>query len=212
MNKILPILILAVSMSSILNVKLKGMPPVKPTPSDGNLPITPVAPEVPVTPVAPVTPVVPATPVAPVIPAVPVTPSPITATNPMDSRLTVHSHFTFSISNYNNYQYLTDSLGWSLYIFNADTANTSTCFSTCTIDWPPVLISDLSTVQLSDGIHMDYLSTFTRPDGSLQLVYNGYPLYYYMKDLKPGDVLGQAILRDGDYWYLITPDGNPIKS
>ena len=36
----------------------------------------------------------------------------------------------------------------------------------------------------------------------------GYPLYYYAKDEKPGDVKGQGV---GDVWYVISASGEMVK-
>lgn len=203
MNKILPVLILAFSLTSTLCAKLKGMPltPITPTPTEENLPVT--TPEMPTVPTVPFISVNDTDIYAPYIPS--------NATVPMDWRHRVHYHFSFSLGTFHNYQFLTDSRGWSLYVFNADSPSTSTCFADCAVDWPPVLVSDISSIRTFDGIHLEYLSTFTRPDGTLQLVYNGFPLYYYIRDMRPGDVFGEAIMADGDFWYLITPDGLPIR-
>jgi predicted lipoprotein with Yx(FWY)xxD motif len=35
------------------------------------------------------------------------------------------------------------------------------------------------------------------------------PLYYFAKDTKPGDILGQGV---GGVWYLADPSGAMIKS
>lgn len=44
-------------------------------------------------------------------------------------------------------------------------------------------------------------------DGSLQATYNGWPLYYFYLDFKPGDVKGQG---SQDAWYVISPAGAMI--
>jgi len=52
------------------------------------------------------------------------------------------------------------------------------------------------------------ISTTVRKDGSVQLTYNGWPLYYYFKDAAPGDLTGQAV---GNVWWVVSGEGNPIK-
>jgi predicted lipoprotein with Yx(FWY)xxD motif len=37
------------------------------------------------------------------------------------------------------------------------------------------------------------LGTFTRADGTIQVTYNGLPLYYWVSDTKAGDTTGQGI-------------------
>jgi predicted lipoprotein with Yx(FWY)xxD motif len=45
------------------------------------------------------------------------------------------------------------------------------------------------------------------PDGKgTQVVYNNWPLYYYVKDAKPGDVAGQNL---GNKWFVVPPDLAP---
>ena len=44
------------------------------------------------------------------------------------------------------------------------------------------------------------LGTITRDDGSLQVTYNGWPLYYFAKDAAIGDATGEGA---GDKWYTI---------
>ena len=39
-------------------------------------------------------------------------------------------------------------------------------------------------------------------DGSLQVTYNGAPLYFYAKDAKTGDTLGQGA---GNNWFVVKP-------
>ena len=47
------------------------------------------------------------------------------------------------------------------------------------------------------------LGTITRDDGSLQVTYNGMPLYYYAKDMARGDTTGEGV---GDEWYTVAPE------
>jgi plastocyanin len=42
-------------------------------------------------------------------------------------------------------------------------------------------------------VNASSFTTVTRSDGKQQLAFDGYPLYYYEKDVKPGYVLGQGI-------------------
>lgn len=47
-----------------------------------------------------------------------------------------------------------------------------------------------------------------RKDGSQQVTYNGWPLYYYTPDQKPGDVTGQAV---GKVWWVVSGAGQAIQ-
>jgi len=46
------------------------------------------------------------------------------------------------------------------------------------------------------------IATTTRTDGSLQVTYNGMPLYYWASDQKPGDTTGQNV---GGVWFVVNP-------
>jgi predicted lipoprotein with Yx(FWY)xxD motif len=42
------------------------------------------------------------------------------------------------------------------------------------------------------------------PEGKgRQMTYNGWPLYYYIKDKAPGDTTGQGV---GGTWFVVPPD------
>jgi predicted lipoprotein with Yx(FWY)xxD motif len=103
-------------------------------------------------------------------------------------------------------QFLTDDQGLSLYLFTKDTPNTSTCYDQCAQNWPPLLTSGAPVA--GEGVDAALLGTTQRQDGSAQVTYNGWPLYYYIKDKQPGDTTGQAV---GDVWYVISPQGQEIK-
>ncbi|MEV5708181.1 hypothetical protein [Actinoallomurus sp. NPDC052274] len=61
------------------------------------------------------------------------------------------------------------------------------------------------------GVKSSMLSTTTRSDGTKQVVYNGWPLYYYSKDTSPGDTKGQGVTSFGAPWYVVGADtGAPI--
>jgi predicted lipoprotein with Yx(FWY)xxD motif len=49
-----------------------------------------------------------------------------------------------------------------------------------------------------------------RRDGRLQVTYAGHPLYYYVGDRRPGEVLCQAVAEYGGTWYVVAPDGRAI--
>lgn len=103
-------------------------------------------------------------------------------------------------------KFLVDGAGNSLYLFTKDTPGVSNCYGKCEIAWPPLLTVDQPT--LGDGIATTAISSTLRKDGSSQLTYNGWPLYYYFKDEAPGDVSGQAVNK---VWWVVSGEGNPIK-
>ena len=88
--------------------------------------------------------------------------------------------------------YLTNGTGYTLYIFTLDdpTSGTSRCTGKCVSNWPAFYTEDLN---LPPGLNANSFSEITRPDGSSQLAYSGYPLYTFANDKKPGDMTGQGI-------------------
>jgi predicted lipoprotein with Yx(FWY)xxD motif len=97
--------------------------------------------------------------------------------------------------------WLTGPAGLTLYTFEPDTANTSTCFDDCAQAWPPFTVTAADTLEPGDGVSGE-LSTFERPDGTLQVAYDGAPLYYFASDTAPGDTNGQGL---GDRWFVAEP-------
>ena len=99
--------------------------------------------------------------------------------------------------------FLTGEDGKTLYIFTADTANTSTCADACATNWPPFTVDADETVKAGDGV-TGALTTFARADGTMQVAINGMPLYYFAKDAKAGDTNGQGV---GGKWFVASPTG-----
>ncbi len=96
--------------------------------------------------------------------------------------------------------------GMTLYLYTKDTPNTSTCYGKCLAAWPAFLTAGSPVA--GDGVDASKLGTTTRTDGSTQVTYNGWPLYYFAKDKQPGDTTGQGV---GSVWYLVSPKGDAIK-
>ena len=42
-------------------------------------------------------------------------------------------------------------------------------------------------------------------------VFNGWPLYYFVRDEAPGDTNGQDVGDAPNIWYLVTPEGAPLE-
>lgn len=102
---------------------------------------------------------------------------------------------------------LVDAEGRTLYLFTNDTQNSgaSACSGDCLVAWPP-LLTDGDPVA-GEGADASLLGTITRDDGTTQVTYNGWPLYYYEDDTAPGDANGQGV---GDVWFLVSATGEAI--
>ncbi len=101
---------------------------------------------------------------------------------------------------------LTDANGLTLYIFLSDTSTMSTCTGACASNWPALLTNGNPVA--GSGVDGTKLGTTTRADGSVQVTYNGHPLYYFAKDKAAGDTNGQGIK---SVWYVVSPAGDAIK-
>jgi predicted lipoprotein with Yx(FWY)xxD motif len=96
---------------------------------------------------------------------------------------------------------LTDADDMSLYVFDPDGPNESTCADGCAEVWPPLVLEEGDPVAPPELAGV--LSTFTRADGRRQVAYDERPLYLYIGDQQPGDVRGDGI--DG-IWHLARPE------
>jgi predicted lipoprotein with Yx(FWY)xxD motif len=82
---------------------------------------------------------------------------------------------------------LTGPSGMTLYTFDRDAAGSgkSVCNGPCATNWPPLMAA------ASDQPSGNY-TIITRDDGSKQWAYKGKPLYFWVKDAKPGDKTGDG--------------------
>jgi predicted lipoprotein with Yx(FWY)xxD motif len=103
---------------------------------------------------------------------------------------------------------LVDGSGRTLYLFEADRTNVSTCYGDCVSVWPPLIAN--GTPVAGAGVNQSLLSTTTRKDGSLEVVYNGHPLYYFVSDKQAGDTTGQGITSFGAQWYVLSATGSKV--
>ena len=79
----------------------------------------------------------------------------------------------------------------TLYVFASDVANSgkSACNGSCATTWPPLTVATGTTTSAGTGAS-GTLGTITRDDGTVQVTYNGVPLYHYSGDSAPGDTTG----------------------
>lgn len=90
--------------------------------------------------------------------------------------------------------------GFTVYTFDADTqTDVSACatISGCTGIWPPVAPPA--------GTLPSPWSSFSRPDGKMQLSYKGKPLYTYAGDSAPGQTNGDNLNQFGALWHIARP-------
>lgn len=101
--------------------------------------------------------------------------------------------------------FLTDAEGRTLYLFTSDSPGVSTCEGGCLGAWPPLLTDGEPVAQ--GATEASLLGTLTRADGSVQVTYGGWPLYFFAADAAAGDTAGQGV---SDVWFVVAPDGTAI--
>jgi predicted lipoprotein with Yx(FWY)xxD motif len=104
---------------------------------------------------------------------------------------------------------LADENGKTLYLFDSDPRNASSCDDACLSLWPPVLTQGKP--QAEGAVSPGELSTFKRADGDTQVAYDGHPLYYYQADSGAGDAYGQGLNQFGADWYAVSPGGHSVE-
>ena len=102
--------------------------------------------------------------------------------------------------------YLSNSTGWTLYRFTADTqyGNTSACTGTCAIYWKPFTVASNYTLEAPAGTNASAFSVITTSSGLRQMTYYGWPLYYFSGDKASGQFNGEGINAFGGTWYIVT--------
>ena len=106
-------------------------------------------------------------------------------------------------------QILFDGRGYVLYAFTRDPRGKSVCRGDCARAWPPYVVK--TRPRAGTGVASARLGTTKRRDGSLQVTYAGRPLYYYVGDRRPGQILCQNVTEFGGVWLVLRPSGRLVR-
>lgn len=98
----------------------------------------------------------------------------------------------------------------TVYMFEGDHGDASSCSGACASAWPPVTTSGAPAA--SNGAMSADLGTIKRTDGTTQVTYKGHPLYYFASDKDSGDAYGQGINGFGAPWYVLAPNGSKVDN
>src|SRR6266545_1595951 len=104
---------------------------------------------------------------------------------------------------------LFDGRGFALYAFTRDPRGRSVCSGACAKAWPPYLVNGRA--RTAAGVKSSLLGTTRRANGRLQVTCGGRPLYYYIGDRKPGQVLCQNVSACGGHWLVMRPNGRLVR-
>ena len=104
---------------------------------------------------------------------------------------------------------LFDGRGFVLYAFTRDPRGVSRCYGDCAKAWPPFTVE--RPARAASGATSSLLGTTKRRDGRLQVTYAGRPLYYYVGDRKPGQILCQNVVEFGGTWLVVRASGALVR-
>lgn len=85
------------------------------------------------------------------------------------------------------------------------------CTGECLETWPPLTVEGEATVG-DNVLEQDMLSTTELEDGTMQVTYGGYPLYYFSGDENPGDMNGLGEQDFGGEWYMVSVEGGLLAA
>ena len=90
----------------------------------------------------------------------------------------------------------------AVYVLKKDIAGSgsSACDASCAKTWPPLILTSGATVRGGDVTGK--VAQLTRSDGTVQVTYNGAPLYFYVNDHSAGDTNGVGV---SPSWSAATP-------
>lgn len=138
----------------------------------------------------------------------PSTPTPTPATTPTPTPQATNPPSMPTTATISGSTVLIGQNGHTLYVFSADTANTSNCGSSggCNAVWPAYSAPAGTTAPAGSGFGI-----ITRSDGTLQWTNGTQPLYEYAGDSASGTVNGQGITSFGGTWTAAQPAGTSTQ-
>jgi predicted lipoprotein with Yx(FWY)xxD motif len=87
---------------------------------------------------------------------------------------------------------LTAKNGMTLYVFDKDKGDQSSCLGKCAVNWPPYVGTGETKPEIWQLVQ--------RSDGIIQWTYDGKPVYFYKEDTAKGDAKGDG---KGGVWHVI---------
>lgn len=118
-------------------------------------------------------------------------------TNSAQPEAMVNNDIVMTKTNPTKGNYLTDTKGMTLYIFDKDQQNKSNCSGACLAAWPIFTAPSAAPQNLPANIDVTKSTT-----GSYMYTWKGMPLYYFASDKQPGDISGDGV---GGVWHLVKP-------
>lgn len=104
---------------------------------------------------------------------------------------------------------LTDASGHTLYYFELDARGNVSCQGDCAAEWKPITVSGGAQPKAGQGVGGMLGSKSSSQDGTV-VTYNGWPLYAYTGDPRPGTANGEGVDDFGGRWFAVRPDLRPV--
>ena len=121
-----------------------------------------------------------------------------------------HASSTLTVRNTRYGRILFDGRGRALYAFTRDRrGGSSQCNGACAKAWPVYFAKGRPLA--GPGARQSMVGTTRRRDGRRQITYNGRPLYYYVGDKSPGQILCQNVNEFGGTWLVVHPNGQLVR-
>lgn len=122
----------------------------------------------------------------------------------------VGSNLTLGLDGTGTSSHLIGYTGKTVYTYDKDSGIMSNCTGACATNWPPYVVSPIDYInQVKSGVDATKVGTTTVPAGykdpsgfTIQLTYNGKPLYFYAGDKNGSDTLGNG---KGGVWHVVMP-------
>jgi len=96
----------------------------------------------------------------------------------------------------------------AIYRFGREGSSKPRCYGPCAQAWPPVLTKGKPRAR--GGADASLLGVTKRSDGSKQVTYKGWPLYYYVND-PSGQAYCHNVTEYGGLWAVVQPSGEPVS-
>jgi predicted lipoprotein with Yx(FWY)xxD motif len=105
---------------------------------------------------------------------------------------------------------LFDTRGRALYAFTRDRrGGPSRCYGACARAWP--VYYSKGALRAGKGIKRGLVGTTRRRNGRRQVTYDGWPVYYYVGDRRPGEIRCQNVVEFGGTWLVVRPNGRLVR-
>lgn len=101
--------------------------------------------------------------------------------------------------------YLIGFNGMTLYEYAKD-LDSSNCTGTCAKTWPPYIVPSKDVLANVQAGIPGMVSSVPRADGSMQVTYDGHPLYFYTGDSVSGDMNGE---QQSAAWSIVSIPATP---